>query len=408
MRKLFIFLLLVLVSFFLVPVASAKYLTKNDFSISVEGLKDYYLPNEKVTLKVKIEPKNDDIAKDMSNRKYTFQNNLNEPKMEVTIKFKDGPSYTRSSTEKTIVIGKDYTNWDEGIESIVVNLTGYVPSIDGGLSKKTVFELDIDNAERILINITIVNPSKLQSEIADLKSRLAEIESKINELSKKTDVTELKDKLNDVKSDLNDVEVLFNNKHYEDVSVKIGNVTRDINELELDVTKTEAKYYVDRAKDLLDQIEVNYTKAESLIDILQSSGKNVVEYKLKLADLKVEKDRIGNSVRDLKDSFDSGDYEKVIDEGDSILKSEETILSEIAILIEDLQAQITTTVTTTTTTVTTVTTVNHHDNNTASFKVDWGKVGLYAGMVGVIVVVVAVSIIGLRRYIRRRRWDELK
>jgi hypothetical protein len=392
------------------PIVSAKYLTKNDFSIDIEGLKDYYLPNEKITLEITIEPKNDDIVKDMSSRKYTFQNNLNEPrKIEVKIKFKDGPSYTQSSTEKTIVIGKDYTNWDEGIESVVVNLTGYTFSIDSGLLKKVAFELDIDNAEPIRVNITIVNPSKLQAEITNLKSKLAEIENRINELSKKTDVSNLKDKLNNIKSNLNDVEVLFNNKHYEDVSEKIGNVTKDVNNLELDVTKAEAKYYVNKAKELLDQIEVNYTKAESLIDILQSSGKSVVDYKLKLADIKVEKSRVADSVKELEDLFSNGNYKDVINKEENIIKNEETVLSRITTLIEDLQAQISAIPTTVTTTATTTTsTVKQNVTVIPSFKVDWKKVGLYIGMIGVVIVVMIVSVIGVKRYLRRRKWDELR
>jgi predicted nucleic acid-binding Zn-ribbon protein len=384
---------------------SGKYLTLNDFSIDVKNVKDYYTPNEEVSLKITVTPKNDDIAKEMSNRKYTFYNYLNTPrKTTVQISFKNGPIYSQSTTDKILVINREYTNWDQGIDSISLNVSGYVPSISSGVEKFTVFEIEIENADTIKVNVTVVNPPKLESEISNLKNELSQVEKEINDLSKKTDVSDLKSKLSDVKRDLNDIEVLYNNKHYEDVSEKIDDVKNKIETLKLDTKKSYAKYYVNSAEDLINKIDVNLTKAESLIDLLKSSGKNVLDYTLKLADLKAEKSSLEDDVKDLRDLYDNGKYDDVISEGTDILKRENSLLEKISTLTEDLRKLIEVTPTTQTTIHTTTT----NATSVKLPKVNWRIVGFYGGIVAGAIVVVALAVIGLKRYMRRRRWDELK
>jgi predicted nucleic acid-binding Zn-ribbon protein len=384
---------------------SGKYLTLNDFSIDVKNVKDYYTPNEEVSLKITVTPKNDDIAKEMSNRKYTFYNYLNTPrKTTVQISFRNGPIYSQSTTDKILIINREYTNWDQGIDSISLNVSGYVPSISSGVEKFTVFEIEIENADTIKVNVTVVNPPKLESEISNLKNELSQVEKEINDLSKKTDVSDLKSKLSDVKRDLNDIEVLYNNKHYEDVSKKIDDVKNKIETLKLDTKKSYAKYYVNSAEDLINKIDVNLTKAESLIDLLKSSGKNVLDYTLKLADLKAEKSSLEDDVKDLRDLYDNGKYDDVISEGTDILKRENSLLEKISTLTEDLRKLIEVTPTTQTTIHTTTT----NATSVKLPKVNWRVVGFYGGIVAGAIVVVALAVIGLKRYMRRRRWDELK
>ena len=404
MRVLLVFLTVAILILTCLPV-SGKYLTLNDFSIDVKNVKDYYTPNEEVSLKITVTPKNDDIAKDMSNRKYTFYNYLNTPrKTTVQISFKNGPIYSQSTTDKILVINREYTNWDQGIDSISLNVSGYVPSISSGVEKFTVFEIEIENADTIKVNVTVVNPPKLESEISNLKNELSQVEKEINDLSKKTDVSDLKSKLSDVKRDLNDIEVLYNNKHYEDVSKKIDDVKNKIETLKLDTKKSYAKYYVNSAEDLINKIDVNLTKAESLIDLLKSSGKNVLDYTLKLADLKAEKSSLEDDVKDLRDLYDNGKYDDVISEGTDILKRENSLLEKISTLTEDLRKLIEVTPTTQTTIHTTTT----NATSVKLPKVNWRVVGFYGGIVAGAIVVVALAVIGLKRYMRRRRWDELK
>ena len=404
MRVLLVFLTVAILILTCLPV-SGKYLTLNDFSIDVKNVKDYYTPNEEVSLKITVTPKNDDIAKEMSNRKYTFYNYLNTPrKTTVQISFRNGPIYSQSTTDKILIINREYTNWDQGIDSISLNVSGYVPSISSGVEKFTVFEIEIENADTIKVNVTVVNPPKLESEISNLKNELSQVEKEINDLSKKTDVSDLKSKLSDVKRDLNDIEVLYNNKHYEDVSKKIDDVKNKIETLKLDTKKSYAKYYVNSAEDLINKIDVNLTKAESLIDLLKSSGKNVLDYTLKLADLKAEKSSLEDDVKDLRDLYDNGKYDDVISEGTDILKRENSLLEKISTLTEDLRKLIEVTPTTQTTIHTTTT----NATSVKLPKVNWRIVGFYGGIVAGAIVVVALAVIGLKRYMRRRRWDELK
>ncbi len=399
MRTLIIsFLVLLLIT---TPVLG-KYLTLNDFNIDVKGLKDYYTQNEKVSLKITVSSKSEDIAKEMANRKYTFYNNLNTPR-EITVRiyFKNGPIYSRSTNDKVLMIDRDYTNWDEGIDSVEINVSGITPPIESGVKNFAAFELEIENSEPIKVNITIVNPPKIESEISDLKSTLSKIENEINELAKKTDVDDLKDRLDKVKQDLNNLEVLYRNKHYEEVCKNIDTVKEEINSLKLDVKKAHARYYIDTAEDLLDRIDVNITKAESLIDLLKAKGKDVLNYTLALTDLKADEDRIKDEINDLRSLYDDGNYDGVISRGENVLEDENTLLGKVTSIINDLKSLLTPTSTTQPTQTTTFISL-------PKINVDWKVVGFYGGITVGAIVVVALVVISIKRYLKRRRWDELK
>ncbi|WP_457550738.1 hypothetical protein [Archaeoglobus sp.] len=385
---------------FVIP-ALGQHLTLNDFNVKVEGLKSYYTQNDQVYLKISVSPKSDDIAKDMSNRIYSFYNNLDAPrKMDIHIYFKNGPVYSPSTTDKSLTIDRDYTNWDEGIDEVEINVSGVVPKIDTGVKTFTAFELDIENSEPIMVNITIVNPPKIESEISLLKGNLSEIEKEINDLAKKTSVADLRERFNKVKQDLNDLEALYRNKHYEDVCKEIKSVREEIKTLESNVKRTYAEYYINTAENMLNGIDVNITKVESLIDLLRANGKNVLNYTLTLADFKAERNGINSKLNDLKNSFNNGNYDDVIENGDEILKEEKTLLVKLSAMIDDLRSSLSPT-TTTQSTVQTVTTA-------VLPKINWKVLGLYGGITVGAIVVVALVVIGLKRYMRRRRWDELK
>lgn len=398
---------ILIVSFFvlilLITPAFGKYLTSNDFSINVKGLKDYYTQNDEVSLSITILPKNEDIAKDMANRPYTFYNNLNAPrKLTVKIHFREGAVYSRSTTDKILIIDRECTNWDKGIDSVEINVSGVAPSIESGVEDFTAFEFEIENAEPIKVNITIVNPSKIESEISNLKSIVSEIENEINELAKKTEISDLMDRLDKIKQDINNLEVFYRNKHYEEVCKNIETVKEETNTLKLDIKKVHARYYIDTAEDLLDRIDINITKAESLVNILKAEGKDVLNYTLALTDLKAEENRIRDKLRDLKNLYDDGNYDDVIDRGDNILDDEKTLLEKVTSIINDLRGLLNPT--TTTTAQTTQTTVL----SLPKINMDWKIVGFYGGITVGAVVVVALAVIGIRRYLKRRRWDELK
>ncbi len=369
-----------------VPV-QARHLTKNDFSVSVENLKEYYDQGESLSIKITISPVSTDVAKEMANRNYKFYNYLDPPrKMEITIAFKELGSIAWCTTDRIYTVTKENTSWDKGIDSIKVNMSGKVPSVSGGVEEYTAFELQIDDADPIKVNITIVNPPKIRDEINDIKGRLSKIE---NELKEFPSPHNLIDRLNGLKKDLNDLEVLYENGHYTDVVSRLDSLKKNVNSLEGDTKRAHAEYCVNTCRKILDDIDVNVTKVESLIDLLKGDVKT--NYTLKLADVKAKKVSYEDDVNDLEKLYNDGNYDEVISRYDTVLKEGRSVLKEVNNLLSELRSPVTTTTT-----------------QLPKIEVDWKKVGLYGGALAGVVICGVLVVVALKRYMKRRRWDELK
>ncbi len=385
----FVFVLLLFVQ----PVF-AKHISLSDLNVVVENKKDYYSQNEFVNLTITISPKNDDIAKEMANRKYTIYNYLSQPRTVATLYYKNGPSLTKSSKDQILTFKKEETNWDQGIDSLKVNLSGYTPTISEGLKEITVFEFTMEDADTVKVNVTVVNTQKLKEEIDSFKNSLNEIEKELKSIPSVGSSNPLFKKLNDLKSDLNEIFTLYNTRHYLDLCSRIESFKKDLDSLKVEVKKTHASYYIDECEDVLGGIDINITKAESIVSILKTKNLN---YTLKIVELKSEKKRLSDDLNNLKSYYNNGDYEYVIENGEKLLNELYKLNDEVTALVEELQSltqQKTTTVQTT--------------QKPVNLNVDIKKLGFYAGIgAGALVAIVLIAL-GLRRYLRRRRWDELK
>ena len=137
--------------------AQLTYLYKSDLAISTKGIEIKYHPGDYINVQIIIMPINDNLAKKMENRDYTFYNYLDSPRnMEVTFVSRETyVEYTRSTNEESLTI-KDYEiSSGYGVGKIEINVSGYVPSIEGGIEEFTFFKIVPEDGDTLSFNITV-------------------------------------------------------------------------------------------------------------------------------------------------------------------------------------------------------------------------------------------------------------
>ncbi len=398
MKRLIIAVLIVLL--LAIPVSALEYLSKDDLNVNVEGLKSSYAPGDKLSAVITITPKSTDIAKKMENRDWTFHNYLNEPRsLEVTFVARETyVPYTKSTTKETLTF-KDYEiSSGYGVDKIKINVSGYVPSIEGGVKTITFLEIDIQDGDTLKFNVTVVNPSKLEETLKDLENKLNNLKSEISELSKYVSVESLKEKADEISNNITLAKEYYNDKDYEKVSKKIGWIEKAINDLRSEVKKKWAEYYYDKSKDLLSEIDALILKAESYITVAESSGKSVVEYKLNLTQIKYEVNDLKGDFNDLEKLYDEGKFGDVIDKGKVLVEKLENEKLKLGVLVNELEGVIKTKPTPTPTPTKSLGFEFNLDTKTLT----------YVGIGLAVIVGGAISAVAISKWRQKRKWDELK
>ena len=399
MKKPVIIMLLLLIIFIGVkPALGAEYLELTDLKISIEGKKDCYSPNDKLAVTITIEPESDEIAKKMENRDYTFYNYLNAPRnMEITFVAKETyVPYTKATAKETLTF-KDYEiSSGYGVDHIEINVTGYVPSIEGGIEEFTFFKIIPQDGDSILFNITIVEPSKLEDELKDLEEKLNELKSEIDELGRFINVESLNEKYDEISRNITLAKDYYNEGEYEKVSKKISRIKSAIDDLEDKLKEKKADYYLTEAKNMINDIDALILKADSYITVAESSGKanDVMEYKLNLTQIKYRVEDLKDSLKDIQKLYDDGKYGEVIDNAKDFIDEAKDIKLQLSIMVSSLQSVLKTKGTPTPT-------------SEFSFKLDT-KMLTYIGIGVAVIVCGGIAAVAISRWRQRRKWDELR
>ncbi len=398
MKKLIIAVLIVLL--LAIPVSALEYLSKDDLNVNVEGLKGSYAPGDKLSVKITITPKSEDIAKKMENRDWTFHNYLNEPrKLEVTFVARETyVPYTKSTAKESLTF-KDYEiSSGYGVDKIEINVSGYIPSIEGGVKTITFLEIDIQDGDTLKFNVTVVNPSKLEETLKDLENELKDLRDQISKLSKYVSVESLKEKADEISSNITLAREFYNDKDYEKVSEKIGWIEKAIKGLKGEIKRKWAEYYYDKSKNLLSEIDALILKAESYITVAESSGKNVVEYKLNLTQIKYEVNDLKGDFNDLEKLYDEGKFGDVIDRGKELVGKLENEKLKLGVLVNELEGVIKTKPSPTPTPTKAL---------GFEFNLD-AKTLTYVGIGLAVIVGGGIATVAISKWRQKRKWDELK
>ena len=382
------------------PVFGLEYLKKDDLKVTIEGKKDCYSPNDKLNVKITIEPKSDDIAKRMENRDYTFYNYLNPPKnMEISFVSRETyVKYTESTTKDSLTIKGYEISSGYGVDHIEINVSGYVPSIEGGIEEFTFFKVVPQDGDTILFNITIVNPSKLEGELKDIENELKNIKNEIDELGKYVNVESLNERYEKISSNLTLAKGYYNDKEYDKVSEKISWIKKAISDLEAKLKEKKADYYLSEAENIINDIDALILKADSYITVAKNSGKanEVMNFEINITQIKYKFNDLKDDLKNIQKLYDEGKYDDVIDNAKDLVNRAKDVKLRLGIIVSNLQNIISTKETPTPT-----------KPVSFNFKLD-KKILTYIGIGVAVIIGGGVAAVAISKWRQRRKWDELR
>ncbi len=394
----------------LVGIANAfETLTKDNFAepIIEPKLKNYYTPGEKISFNFTIQPKTENDAKLIGGtitnaRLYEFNTSLDSPSIKVTVEYSSGASYINQVKKNYIAVG--VYGPEGGVSEIVVEVKGTVPQISSRIAEITALYVKIQDAENAIepVKIRVVNPNAFSSYISSLENKYSELSNKANELEKKgVLVSDLKIKLNDAKKKIDEGKDLFNSKDYVNADKTLTEAGSLLSDAETLVKEKEVSLLIDNANDMLNKMFTKMSELEVLINDLKSKGASTLEYEVKLNEYKQYYTELKSEIINAKDYLNNKLYEDAKSKAQDVINKAGLYLKGINSLITKISASVTTPK---------AQNFNLGFVEKATKWINENKGGIItygATLIGLLIVIFAVYK-GVKRYRRRRKWDELK
>lgn len=398
---------------------AAQTVTKDNFAepIVEPKLKEYYLPGEYLSVNMTIEPKTADDAELIDGRVYEFNTSLENPSMKVTVEYAGfGPVRIYQGND---YIKADVKEWEDGLSKIVVEVSGKTPKVNQRIGKVIVIGVDIQDAEDDAVSpvvINVVNRDLFMSYISQLEERLNAVSSKVDQLeSKGVAVAEIRLKLNSAKTKLDDGKAYFNDGKYGDANASLSDAEKYIDEAENLVRMAEINLLVETAKDKLDIMFSRMTELELLIQSLKSEGKSTLSYEVKLEEFKQEYSGFNSRISHAEDYMNKGLYDDAETVLNDIISGIDSKTEEINQLIDEIKPMVEKTPAPAQTEQKTPEGPGVGERVSEFFSgiTSWivenrDRILLYGGGIVVLAIAGFAGYKGVKAYMRKRKWDELK
>ncbi|AIY90579.1 hypothetical protein [Geoglobus acetivorans] len=418
MRSALIVMLLLAVLITVTPVLAAETITKDNFAEPViePKLKDYYFPGDAISFNLTIEPKTSDDAELIDGRIYEFNTSLENSLIRVMVEYKDGGAITQQGGS---YVKADVGDWDFGLDRIKVEVSGTVPEVNSRIQNVVVLGIDIQDAESNAVPpvvIKVVNKGLFNSYIQQLENRYSELEGKASSLEDRgAKVGEIKSKLNSAKAKLDEGKDYFSNGKYGDANTTLGEAENLLNEAQNMLRKVEVELLRDVVSQKLDIMLEKMTGLEIRIQQLKSRGEQTLDYEIKLEEFK-------RSYSDLKARLSQADdylSNNLYDDAETTLEKVKTDVDMEIDAINSLISQLPVEETPTSTPAATPTpqpegpSISEQIGEWFSGISGWlsensGRILMYGGGAVVLIAAGFAGYKGFKKYMKKRKWDELK
>ncbi len=394
---------------FLISIAQAfETLTKNNFAepIIEPKLKDYYMPGEEISFNFTIQPKTEDDAKliggSASNgRLYEFNTSLDSPTLKVMVEYASGGSSINQVHRNYIDV--DVYNPEGGVSRIEVKVKGIIPQINSRVAEIIALYVSIQDAEKDAIEpvrIKVVNLNAFSSYISQLEGKYKDLEGKMENLeSKGALISDLKIKLKDAKDKIDEGKNLFNSKNYLDADKSLREAESLLNDAENLVKEKDVSLLIDDANNKLNKMFTKMSELEVLINDLKSKGVSTLEYEVKLNEYKQHYTELKSKIMNAEDYLKNGLYDDAKIKAEEVVNSANKYLNELNTLTSQISV--------------TPTQNSNFNLNFVNNFVKWvsknrDKLVFYGGSSIGFLLIALIVYKGVKRYRRRKKWDELK
>ncbi len=353
-----------------------------------------------------------------SGRGITIKTALDNAVIDSMIRYNSGAGVGKSSTP-----GKDYltvkisqfdSDADSGLNEIEVKVQGDISSTKSRLEEKKVLFFDIqeskDNTLQPVV-ILVVNFGKFKDDIKSIKAKRDNLSSIMDDYSGKIEISTLSKCLDKANQNITLGESYYNDGEYKKADEKLDNAQNWLNKADKAADKVEAEYYYQQADEKLDSIGSTLDKIELYLEEIDSrevvNTSTMLDYKSEFKGMQQTATTLNENLASAESYIDNENYAKGKTKAQSVLNSSESIEQEANSLLEEVKGVITIEEDLTASaqsTATATTTVTEEAAAFAMPNIDFKWVAIAIGLA----VILGGAGVGLRKYIRRRRWDELK
>lgn len=362
---------------------------------------------DSVKLVYKIEPADEETGKEVDDRKYTIISEIDNPVIKAKLYYRNGGGRIFENTPGREYLEVEVLDWEDGMDNINVTVRGLIPSPSSRLQQIRLVYFDIQEAEKDCLPpvvVSVVDYSRFRNDLESLSKRYENVSAILDEYIGKADTSKLADYLEKAEKDISLAEGFYNEKEYNKADEKITNATEWLNNAEKEGSKVKAEYVFGQADKKLKNIGATLDKIEIYLDEVSGMGvlntSQILDYKTEFRSLQEKANSLAEDFAVAKGYLSEEKYKESEAKSIGILNNADELEREANKMFEELRVLVIPE-------ETPEKTETPETTPTGEMKlpgVDFKLIGIVMG----VIIVLAVAGVGIRKYMRRRKWDELK
>lgn len=403
-----------------------------DISLTINGIseKPYFKDNrflldkvlkkdDSIKLNYVIEPVSDSKS-EADDRTYTIRTKLGGAVIDASLYYQGGGGQGFGTSPGKTHLDVDVSDWtgcsgsECGLDKINCTIEGKVLEPSHRLEEIEVIYFDVQEAEENCLPplvVLVVEYNEFEKDINSLEKEYNNLSSILDEYSGKTDTGDLNKYLQQAQNNITVGESFYKDEEYKRADEKLDYAQNWLNKADSSADKVEAEYAYEQADKKLDSIGSTLDKIELYLETVESkealNTSTLLDYKGEFKGMQQDATTLKEDLASAEGYLNNQNYGNAKAKAENVLNSSESVEQEANSLLEDLKSVIHIEEDTIASAQSTATATTTETEEAAAFKmpsIDFKWVAIAIGLA----VVLGGAGIGLRKYIRRRRWDELK
>ncbi|MDK2876067.1 MAG: hypothetical protein PWQ22_477 [Archaeoglobaceae archaeon] len=361
------------------------------FEIKISPEKDYYFVGDEIQISYTIYPKSSSdklkIGGEQGNpRTYSFKTPLLDPSGYWEVKYPGVSAVKQDFKGSSLSIEVKYYSIEEkgweGVDYILVNLTGKVPDTDLRIKELEVLNAtaeEVKSGALKSVKIKVVNKTAFLADLNSLKNKLSETRSNLDREGIKYDDKEFQnaeDLLSSAEKDLNA-------GNYGSADEKLKSAEEKISNLTSLADKIRAEEIYGKLSEIMDNITGKLEELQILIQALKGT-ENFTNLSSNYASLKSSADSLKSKLQSIGNYLEQGNFARAYEEAKKIENSVYKLKEDVEKLYSEVSAT----------------------QNSGGFDFISALKSYLIYIVAVFLVLLLVF--AITRFRKRRKWDELR
>lgn len=366
-----------------------------------------------------IEPTND-AKSEADDRTYTIRTELNSAIIDAFLYYQGGGGQGFGTSPGKNHLDVDVSDWtgcsgnECGLDKINCTIEGKVPEPSDRLEEIKIIYFDVQEAEDNCVPslvVLVVEHNEFEKDVNSMEKEYNNLSSILDEYSGKTDTGDLNKYLEQAQHNITVGESFYKDEEYKRADEKLNYANDWLDKADKAADKVEAEYAYQEADKKLDSIGSTMDKIELYLEEVESrevlNTSTMLDYKGEFKGMQEKMSGLTEDLASAESYIDNENYANGKARAKNVLNSTKSIEENANSLLEDLKSVINIEETVQSSAQSTATATTTVTEEAAAFtmpSIDFKWIAIAIGLA----VILGGAGMGLRKYIRRRRWDELK